>query len=187
MADGRLTRFDFLHAEVSAKRDSSTWRRLTKIALATAFAGVSVFCVVLAPSVLNRPATISSPVRIATHSLHRVFTIVPPKRLPRATRTAFAPRFAVPSKPPAGAHAYRVRAATVLVRFRRVETPAPRPEPAARVVAIAVGGRPHAIVSVNGDTRIVTIGSLIGGRRITAITLEGVRFAGAGPALHVAR
>ncbi|MBV9402186.1 MAG: hypothetical protein JO018_00495 [Candidatus Eremiobacteraeota bacterium] len=55
------------------------------------------------------------------------------------------------------------------------------------VLATATGGEPHAILSVDGQTQIVTVGSRIAGKRVAEITVRGVRFAGARNLLQVGR
>ncbi|MBV9736745.1 MAG: hypothetical protein JO177_01145 [Candidatus Eremiobacteraeota bacterium] len=57
----------------------------------------------------------------------------------------------------------------------------------ARLLAVAVGGQPQAIVAAGAQTRIVTIGDVVDGHRIAAIVLDGLRFAGVQQMMRIRR
>jgi hypothetical protein len=45
-----------------------------------------------------------------------------------------------------------------------------------RLVAVTIGRHRYALLTVGGATRIVTLGDLVGARRVVRITLRGIAF-----------
>jgi len=189
LGGGRVARFNFLKSERNKSRLRCRPSRTAKVAVLALFVLLALLCLIYAPGAIEQPRDARDVVAMISHR-PTPETYRPPRarhrrQAPRAMRlgTLRAMRTAVKR-----IRIVRVqRSAPALEVPTATRTPSPRYQPMQHVLATATGGEPHAILSVDGQTQIVTVGSRIAGKRVAEITVRGVRFAGAPNLLQVGR
>lgn len=170
---GRLNRHDFLHSRNGCERRRVQLRRAVAIIAAT----LSVFLILVLIAFFHNDLQMRSaavdPISPIPHRVTKIYRtqaarVQAHRKLKKAVRLV-TPFRATPRPP---------RVLTVASR-RRAEY--------ARLLAVAVGGQPQAIVAAGAQTRIVTIGDVVDGHRIAAIVLDGLRFAGVQQMMRIRR
>jgi len=187
LGGGRVARFNFLKSERDKSRLRCRPSRTAKFAVLALFVLLALLCLIYAPGAIEQPRDARDVVAMISHrptpEAYRPPAARHRRRAPRAMRlgTLRAPRTAVK----------RISIVRVQRSAPALEVPtatrSPRYQPMQHVLATATGGEPHAILSVDGQTQIVTVGSRIAGKRVAEITMRGVRFAGAPNLLQVGR
>ena len=167
MGEHRLNRFDFLHSE-RGRGSRFPWHQIVLFAALFLSAFVVTVAIVSYPGA-PQPSFVaqSRAIRRTNHHTHN--------NAPTVHRISRMPR---------------------VIAHRLVPSPTPRSQilpvrrplrEDQRLLAVAVGARPQAIVSVGGQTRIVTIGDAIAGRIVQAIDIGGIRLSGMSTELRIGR
>ena len=161
-----MNRFDFLHSQSNFERRALYIRR----AVATTATSLTAFLTLVAVAFFHQD-------RHHVTQAHRAQVHLPVKK-PVASRASRSER-AVAVKP--------IVPPRTTPRPSRVTTISLRRQAGSQLLAVAVGGQPQAIIAAGVETRIVTIGDVVDGRRIEAIGLDGLRLAGTRQTMRIHR
>ncbi len=165
-----MKRFDFLHSDVSrSPLHGSSYRRIITIAAVAGGVTIALFAGLRIhtkpPDAVPQYAAI---VALSPSPLHhaQVRRTIARRSNPKPARRLVTIAQPLTARPRRSQHARDAREVAAPIAVQE------------HVLAVSAGGSPHAIIAVHGQTRIVTVGDVVDGRRIAAIGMGGLRLSG---------